>query len=249
MLCLILGSNSDVGQATAYKFAAQGFDILLAARNVNDYQKRLASDISIRHNVKVENVIFDGSKHSEHKGFVESLATFPDVVISVFGYLGDNEKAQIDFDEAYQILDVNLIGHVSVLNLLAEKMKFNASTSSATKGTIIGISSVAGERGRASNLIYCTAKAGFTAYLSGLRNALFAHNVHVATIIPGFIKTKMLGDLKTPAPLTAQPEEVATAVWNAYAQKQDVVYVRWMWKYVMLIIKNIPEAIFKKLKI
>lgn len=117
------------------------------------------------------------------------------------------------------------------------------------KGTIIGISSVAGERGRATNVIYCAAKAGFTSYMSGLRNTLFNYNIHVATIIPGFIKTKMLGDLKTPAPLTAQPEEVATAIWNAYAKKQDVVYVKWIWRYVMLVIKNIPEGIFKKLKI
>ena len=243
MLCLILGSNSDVGQATAYKFAAQGFDILLAARNVNDYQKRLASDIAIRHNIKATNVVFDGSKQSKHKAFVESLSAFPDVVISVFGYLGENEKALENFDEAYQILDANLVGHISILNLLAEKMKAKKS------GNIIGISSVAGERGRATNVIYCSAKAGFTAYLSGLRNSLFAHGVHVATVIPGFIKTKMLGNLKTPAPLTAQPTEVAETIWNAYAKKQDVVYVRWMWKYVMLIIKSIPEFIFKKLKI
>lgn len=243
MTCLILGSNSDVGQAAAYKFAAQGLDILLAARNVNDYQRRLASDISIRHNVKATNVVFDGSKHIEHRDLVESLQTFPDVVISVFGYLGNNEKAQVDFDEAYTILDANLIGHISVLNLIGEKMKAQKS------GTIIGVSSVAGERGRATNVIYCSAKAGFTTYLSGLRNSLFSHNVHVATIIPGFIKTKMLGDLKTPAPLTAQPEEVANTIWNAYAKNQDVVYVRWMWKYVMLLIKSIPEFIFKKLKI
>src|SRR5690606_9885204 len=131
--------------------------------------------------------------------------------------------------------------HVSILNLIAEKMKARKS------GTIIGISSVAGERGRANNLIYCTSKAGFTAYMSALRNSLFEHNVHVASIIPGFTKTKMLGDVKAAPVLIAEPEEVAEAIWKAYKKKQNVVYVRWIWRYIMLIIKNIPEPIFKRL--
>lgn len=243
MVCLILGSNSDMAQPAAYKFAQEGFDILLAARSVNDYQKRLASDIAIRHNVKTENLYFDASKHKDHKDFIENLQEFPDVVISAFGYLGDSEKALIDFEEAYTILDANLIGHVSILNLIAEKMKTRKS------GTIIGISSVAGERGRANNLIYCTSKAGFTAYMSALRNSLFEHNVHVASIIPGFTKTKMLGDVKAAPVLIAEPEEVAEAIWKAYKKKQNVVYVRWIWRYIMLIIKNIPEPIFKRLKL
>src|SRR5690606_12784913 len=116
-------------------------------------------------------------------------------------------------------------------------------------GTIVGISSVAGERGRQSNYLYGSAKAGFTAYLSGLRNALFSDNVHVVTVLPGFVYTKMTENLNLPKLLTAQPSEVADAIYAAVQKKKNTIYVRWFWKWIMLIIKCIPEFIFKKLKL
>jgi decaprenylphospho-beta-D-erythro-pentofuranosid-2-ulose 2-reductase len=108
---------------------------------------------------------------------------------------------------------------------------------------------VAGERGRQSNYIYGSAKAGFTAYLSGLRNRLTRSGVHVVTIKPGFVDTKMTSGLKLPAPLTAQPAQVASKIVRAVDRKADVVYVLWMWRWIMLIIKCIPEGVFKKLKL
>jgi short-subunit dehydrogenase len=117
------------------------------------------------------------------------------------------------------------------------------------QGVIVGISSVAGERGRQSNYIYGSAKAGFTAYLSGLRNRLQKENVHVLTVLPGFVYTKMTENLKLPKPLTAAPEEVGVAVYNGVVKRKNVVYVRWMWRWIMLIIKLVPESMFKKLKL
>lgn len=111
-------------------------------------------------------------------------------------------------------------------------------------GTIIGLSSVAGERGRQSNFIYGSAKAGFTAYLAGLRNYLFHKNVHVMTVIPGFMNTQMTENLQTPKPLTAEPEQAANIIYKAYKKKANVVYVTFVWWGIMMVIRNIPEFIF-----
>ena len=108
---------------------------------------------------------------------------------------------------------------------------------------------MAGERGRQSNYLYGSAKAGFTAYLSGLRNRLFREGVHVTTIQPGFVYTRMTENLKLPALLTAKPEDVAATVYSAVKNKKNVVYVKWFWRWIMLIIKSIPEFMFKKLKL
>jgi short-subunit dehydrogenase len=108
---------------------------------------------------------------------------------------------------------------------------------------------VAGERGRQSNYFYGSAKAGFTAYLSGLRNRLFTEKVHVLTVKPGFVYTKMTENLPLPKLLTAVPEDVAKVVYSGVMKKKNVVYVKWFWRWIMLIIKSIPEFMFKKMKL
>ena len=148
-----------------------------------------------------------------------------------------------DFEEAHQILSVNFIGQVSLLNHAAAAMK------QAGSGCIIGISSVAGERGRQRNFLYGAAKAGFTSYLSGLRNSLFPHHVHVLTVIPGFIRSKMIEGLSTPAALTASPKEVADAIWKAFLKKKNVCYIRPVWAYIRWVIRHIPEPIFKRMNL
>jgi short-subunit dehydrogenase len=215
----------------------------LASRNVDDYQIRLQQDISIRFNVEVVTAKFNGSKYDEHDDFWNSLPVFPEIVITVFGYLGNQELAINDFHEAYNIMSTNYLGHVSLINKYVQKVK-------GSKGaTVIGVSSVAGERGRKSNYIYGSAKAAFTNYLSGLRNDLFEHDIHVMTVIPGFVKTKMLGDLKTPNILTASSEEVAISLYNAFQRKKNVVYLYPIWRYIMFVIKCIPEVLFKRMKL
>lgn len=240
---LILGSNSDVGQATAYRFANEGFAIILASRNLDDYQKRLASDISIRHNVATHLTFFDALKTDEHFQLYQSLPEKPTVVISVFGYLGNHEKAINDFSESSLIFNSNFMGNVSILSIIANEME------KLKRGTIICLSSVAGDRGRKSNYFYGSAKAALTAFLSGLRGRLLASNVQVITIIPGFIKTKMVDGLTTPKPVTATPEKVADTIWMAYTKKKNVVYVLPIWRLIMFVIKNIPEFIFKKMNL
>ncbi|MFN3403249.1 MAG: SDR family oxidoreductase [Cytophagaceae bacterium] len=240
---LILGATSDIGEAIAYEFARNKFNVILASRK-HERLAPLKSDLSIRHNVEVSSVEFDALDFNSHKEFYKSLAGKIDVAVCVFGYLGDQKIAEDDNEETLKIINSNYSGAVSILNIIANDME------SRKKGTIIGISSVAGERGRQSNYIYGSAKAAFTVYLDGLRNRLFKSGVHVITVKPGFVATKMIENLPpTPKPLTAKPSKVASDIFQAYKKKENTLYTLWMWKYIMLIIKNIPEIIFKKMKL
>ncbi|MBS1664288.1 MAG: SDR family oxidoreductase [Bacteroidetes bacterium] len=239
---LILGANSDIAVSLAREFASAGYGLQLAARDVEKI-KALQSDCTIRYNVTCTAHAFDAEKPETHQAFYSSLPSRPDITISVFGYLGEQTKAETDWKECNRILQVNYVGAVSILNLAAEEY------AAAGKGTIVGISSVAGERGRQSNYFYGSAKAGFTAYLSGLRNRLFPKNVHVLTVNPGFVNTKMTENMPLPKPLTAQADEVAKAIYKAVQKKKNVLYVKWMWRWIMLIIKSIPESMFKKMKL
>jgi len=178
-----------------------------------------------------------------HAAFFDGLAVKPDTTICVFGYLGKQQLAETDWKECQRIIMVNYTGAVSILNIVAEYYAQQG------KGTIVGISSVAGERGRMSNYFYGSAKAGFTAYLSGLRNRLFHQGVHVLSVQPGFVYTRMTEGMPLPKPLTATPELVAQAVYKATLAKKNVIFVKGWWKWIMLIIRNIPEPIFKKMKL
>jgi short-subunit dehydrogenase len=230
--------------AIARKFAAAGYDVQLAARNA-DRLRPLQSDLAIRYSVSSTLHEFDATQPATHAAFLSSLPTLPDMTICVFGYLGDQQLAESDWTECERILQTNYIGAISILNLIANEYASKGS------GLIAGISSVAGERGRQSNYFYGSAKAGFTAYLSGLRNRLFHKGVHVLTVQPGFVYTKMTENMPLPGPaiLVATPELVAGVVYNAVRKKKNVIYVKWFWRWIMLLIKSIPESLFKKLKL
>jgi short-subunit dehydrogenase len=239
---LILGATSDIAQAIAVKFAKEGFDLQLAVRNPDDISS-LSSDCSLRYGIKTSIHAFDATAMNTHHPFYDSLAVKPDVTILAFGYMDDNQLATADRSKLLNTINVNFTGAVSILNIISRDYI------SRKQGTIAAISSVAGERGRATNYIYGSAKAGLTAYLSGLRNECFSSNVHVCTILPGFVYTRMTENMKLPPLLTATPQMVADAVFGAVSKEKDVVYVKWMWKWIMLIIRSIPEFMFKKMKL
>jgi len=237
---LILGATSDIAQAIARKYAAEGWSLSLAARNM-ELLEPVAGDLRVRSTTEVQTLGFDAADFSNHRKFYESLETKPDIVICVFGYMGDQLLARTDLDEVCRTIDVNYTGAVSILNVVAEDFEKRGS------GSIVGISSVAGDRGRQSNYIYGSAKAGFTAYLAGLRNRLAKTGVHVMTVKPGFCRTKMTENLELPAALTADPEQVANAIFQGLEKKRNTVYTLWMWRWIMLVIRHIPETIFKKM--
>ena len=181
--------------------------------------------------------------YASHETFYQQLQVKPLGVVSAVGYLGEQEKAQSSFSETQKIIDTNYTGIVNLLNIIADDFETRRS------GFIVGISSVAGDRGRKSNYIYGSAKAALTTYLSGLRNRLFDANVHVLTVKPGFVNTKMTAGMDLPEKLTAEPEEVAEDIYKAQQKMKNVLYTKWMWRWVMLIIMHIPEFMFKKMSI
>jgi hypothetical protein len=224
------------------KFASAGFGIQLAARNVQGIRP-LQSDLTLRYNIPCTLHEFDAEQPATHPAFFSSLPVHPDITICVFGYLGNQELAETDWKECERTIAVNFTGAVSVLNIVA------GSYARLKKGTIVGISSVAGERGRQSNYFYGSAKAGFTTYLSGLRNRLSPLGIPVLTVKPGFVYTRMTENMPLPGLLTATPEQVAAVIYKGVEKKKNVIYVRWFWRYIMLVIKMIPENIFKKMKL
>lgn len=243
MNVLILGANSDISMAVAKEFAIKyGANIQLASRNLEQL-KISAADLSIRNNIECEAYLFDAEDTDSHSDFYRNLKYQPDVVIVAFGLLGEQADLENDAKAAQQVLMVNFNGAISILEIVAKDFEQRKS------GTIIGISSVAGDRGRASNCIYGASKAGFTAYLSGLRNRLFKCGVNVMTILPGFVNTKMTAHLQLPKPLLAQPEEVAKRILKGFKSKKHTLYVKPIWKWIMLIIKLLPEFIFKRLNL
>ena len=239
---LILGASSDIAAACAHTYAEKGYTVWLAGRNI-ELLKAQANDLSIRHKATAHVLPFDAVNTNEHHAFVQNLSFVPDVVLLAFGYLGDQELAEKNWDESLRIINSNYVGAVSILNILAELLAQHQ------KGTIIGISSVAGNRGKKSNYIYGSAKAGLTAYLSGLRNRLFKSNVHVLTVLPGFVDTKMTAHMPLPKSLTAKPNAVALSIYNAAKSKKNVLYVKPIWRLIMFTISNVPESIYKKLSL
>lgn len=238
---LILGGTSDIGVALAHQYASNGFDLVLAARNLAKLTE-IQRDIQIRHGVKVSCVLFDALNYSSHSDIIDSNQDLSDA-ICIFGYLGDQRIAEESFAEAEKIIDINYKGAVSILNHVAKSFKKNNGK------IIIGVSSVAGDRGRQSNYIYGSAKAAFTAYMQGLRNRLYKSKIRVITIKPGYVITKMTHGIDLPPFLTVRAKECAIQIFKARTKSSDVVYISKKWWFIMKIIKLIPERLFKRLSL
>lgn len=238
---LILGATSDMGRAMARAFAKRGCDILLAARHVADVQADI-TDLTLRGARRVAAVALDVLATEDFSAFINGLGLVPDLAVCVVGMLGEQKKAETDAAHAARIMRSNYNGPALLLAELANRMEARGS------GVIVGVSSVAGDRGRASNYVYGSAKAGFTAFLSGLRARLSRTGVRIITVKPGFVATRMTAHLDLPEKLTAQPEQVAAAILAAIEKKRDVIYVLPVWRAVMTLIRLMPEFVFKRLR-
>ena len=239
---LILGARSDIAISVAHRFAKEGYDIQLAARNISslDVDK---SDIKLRYQVEVSMYDFDALDIGTHEKFVNLLPQLPAIAICAVGYMGLQAENERNLQAAINVIRSNFEGPASIFTVLANHFEKRGS------GTLVGISSVAGERGRAKNYVYGSAKAGFTTFLSGLRNRLTKKGVHVVTVLPGFVTTKMTKDMDLPSKLTAKPDEVAAAVLNAVKKKHNIIYVKKIWMVVIKIIRSIPENFFKRINL
>lgn len=238
---LVLGARSDIARAVAHRYAKEGWNIYLAGRRADTFEAD-KHDLENRYSIQARALEFDALNYDEHAQFVNSLSPAPDAVLCAFGNLFDQKITEQDWEKAASTIDVNFKGAASILHHVANGMEERG------EGTIIGISSVAGDRGRASNYYYGSAKAGFTALLSGMRGRLKPKGVHVLTVKPGFVHTAMTEGLDLPEKLVASPERVANDIYKAAKKKRATLYTPWFWKWIMLIIKWLPEGIFQKMK-
>lgn len=240
---LILGATSAIARATAVAFAARGDDLYLASRDEEEL-RRIASDLRLRYGVEVHYGLFDAEATDTHEAFFKSVVTaMPNLscVVLAFGYLGDQQAAR-DFSVGAKIISSNFTGAASILSHCANYFE------PLHYGFIIGISSVAGDRGRQSNYVYGAAKGALSLYLQGLRNRLYSSGVRVITIKPGFVDTAMTYGLPGLF-LVASPQSIGERIVAALEKSDDVVYLPWFWRYIMLIIKHIPEPIFKRMRL
>ncbi len=239
---LIIGAQSGIAKALARSYAARHCQLYLVARNENLLQEQ-KNDLEIRGAKSVEVALLDVNNFSDHAQTINSAKQVLgdiDVALICYGTLPDQKSSEHDFNSILQAMNTNALSVISLLALLAPVMTAQKS------GSIAVITSVAGDRGRKSNYIYGTAKGMVSRYLQGLRASLFSHNVHVVDIKPGFVDTPMTSTFKKGA-LWAQPEAVASNIIKAIDKRKNVVYTPWFWRYIMLIIKIIPEPVFKRL--
>ena len=238
---LVIGARSDIGREIARAYAARGLAVILAARGAAELE-RDAADLRLRGGADARVVELDVLT-ADPRAVFDALPELPRTVVSVVGLLGDQRRAETDPAYARTVIDTNFTGPAALLAEAAERLV------AAGGGAVIALSSVAGERGRKTNYVYGAAKAGLTAWMSGLRHRLAGSPVLVMTVKPGFVDTRMTAGMALPKPLTAQPEEVARAVLSAHERGREVVYVRPVWAPIMAVIRHLPEPVFKRMKV
>ncbi|MBS1572476.1 MAG: SDR family NAD(P)-dependent oxidoreductase [Bacteroidetes bacterium] len=240
---IVLGSNSEVAQAFVEKALSSGekFETIYLFTSNKETTNKFAQHLEVKFLQHTEVIYLDITQKIDFSllDYIQSPLLF-----CATGYLGlGTDEGLYNIKNTEKIIDINYAKLVPVLNYFAQKMERNR------QGSLVVLSSVAGERGRQSNFIYGSAKAGLTAYLSGLRNYLFSKKVHVLTIKPGFMETKMTEGLPLNPKLTATPKQAASCIYKAYKSKKNEAFVLPIWWAIMLIIRNIPEFVFKKMKL
>ncbi|MEO7253837.1 MAG: SDR family NAD(P)-dependent oxidoreductase, partial [Casimicrobium sp.] len=234
---VIVGATSAVAQAAIRIWAQRGMELTLIARNAGELE-RIAADARVRGAPVVATVVGDLTNTTFITETVRAMSV-PRVALVAYGSLTDSARA--DGDAAY--LASELTANFTSAALWAQSLAERMAAGSANGGSIAVISSVAGDRGRGSNHAYGAAKAGLTAFCSGLRARMAARRVHIVTVKPGFIDSPMTAHIAKKGALWATPEAVAKGIVNAIDKKRDVVYLPGFWRLIMLIIAHVPEGI------
>lgn len=240
---IILGATSSMAKAFARAVSGEGARVFLAGRDMADLQSS-AFDCTQRGADMAEAVAFDARKPDGFSALIDRV-TKEDGMINVAVFVGSMPaQAEIDMDPSLiaGVVTDSFTGPATFLQAIAPEMEARGG------GTVIGVGSVAGDRGRISNYVYGSAKAGFHTYLSGLRNRLTRSGGHVVTVKPGFVDSAMTWGIEGMF-LVAPPEKVAADLLNAVEKKKNVIYTPFFWRIIMGIITRIPERIFKKMSI
>ena len=242
---LIIGATSAIAEASARRFAARGDALFLVGRNA-EHLRAIAADLAVRGAMRNATATLDVTDFAAHAAVTEAAERELggiDVVLIAHGTLSDQAQCEASVDALRREFDINAVSTLALLTHLANRLE------AQKHGTLAVISSVAGDRGRQSNYVYGSAKAAVTTFLGGLRQRLAKANVDVLTIKPGFVDTPMTASIANKGALWAQPERIADGVVKAIDRRRNVVYLPWFWRWIMLIIRHIPEPLFKKIKL
>ncbi len=240
---ILIGASQGIGAALARKLANEGYTLALLDLNI-ELLKKVCDEINV-HGLRAvpypHNVTDYESVSDLLRRIVADLGGL-DLFVYVAGAIHFPAADEYNFEQDRKMVEVNLLGAMAWMSQIAPLFQ------SAKCGQIVGISSVAGDRGRIGNPGYNTSKAGFTTYLEALRNRLTRHGVNVITIKPGMVRTGMLSLPGAPRPMLAvSPEQAADKIWNAIRRRNQVVYVSGIWRLVMLVIRHIPSFIFRRM--
>jgi decaprenylphospho-beta-D-erythro-pentofuranosid-2-ulose 2-reductase len=245
---IVFGASSDIALATIELLLANNYKLVLLANNTDKL------NIKVKHfqvkypNAKIKLMKYDASIEITHDKYFEDINEYLnnsiDLLLIAHGVLPDENLCSQKWSETKSVLQINSLSVLQICHYYANFF------SKQSYGTIAVISSVAGDRVRQSNYTYGTSKAILNSYLSGLRNKLSNQNIQVLTILPGFVKTKMTEKLLNRTGfLWATPEKIAIDIVNAINKQKNILYTPFFWRYILLIIKHIPEFIFKKMKL
>ncbi len=235
MKVLITGGNSDIISGIVSHYLNQGHEMHLASRDLVALKTKFGEP-----HEKLHYYQFLADNPEKVAEFIGLIDFTPDLLIIGHGYLGDNVFALFETREFRRIQEVNYLSSVHICQAFAEKMN-------AIEGSmIVGISSVAGDRGRKKVGAYGAAKAGFTVFLSALRSEYNDQNLHVMTIKPGIVQTKMTRGVAKIKLLTSTPEKVSKHIIRGIKKRRNILYTPGYWKWIMYIIRQLPEFIFKR---
>ncbi|HSE12553.1 MAG TPA: SDR family oxidoreductase [Rudaea sp.] len=242
---LIIGATSAIAEATARLFAARGDALFLVARNA-EHLRAVVADLNIRGAARADSATLDVTDFAAHEAVLDQAERDLggiDVALIAHGTLSDQTQCEQSVATMRREFDINALSTLALLTSLANRLE-------ARRGGMLAvISSVAGDRGRQSNYVYGAAKASVSTFLGGLRQRLAKSGVTVLTIKPGFVVTPMTAAIASKGALWAQPEQIAAGIVKAIDRRRNIVYLPWFWRWIMLVIRHIPEPLFKRLKL